>query len=110
MTIERLDPDIKLPFDEQVLLHGTKQDIAGEWLELVKTLDERLEKLTTVVNYGVDFNDGEALYLGLKTAAGRYPTGTWRWIKVGKVLEAHRKETDTGDEDVDWVKVASHSR
>lgn len=81
--LEHLDIDIELPYDEEALLSGDKNRIAEEWLVLVKTLQELLEKITIVANYSLDLYDGEALYSKLKLADGSYPLGTWRLIQVG---------------------------
>lgn len=109
-TIEKLDEEVRIPYDKEALLSKDPKRIAEYMLELVKTLQERIEDLTTVANYGVDLNDGEALYLGLKSADGTYPIGTWRLIVVSNSLQMQEKITDTGVDADDWTKVASHSR
>ena len=81
--VERLDTDVRLPYDEEALLSGDKNRIADEWLELIKTLQDLLEKITVVSNYALDLYDGEAIYSKLKLADGSYPLGTWRFIQVG---------------------------
>jgi len=83
MTLERIDTDVKIPYDEDALLSGDPTKIADEWRELVKTLQELLEKITVAANYALDLVDGEAIYSKLKNADGSYPLGTWRLIQVG---------------------------
>lgn len=108
-TLERLDPDFRIPYDEPAL-ESIDPKAAGYLLELVKTLQALLEKITTVANYGLDSYDGEAFYLGTKNANGSYPTGTWRIIKVDSSLQFQEKVSDTGVEADDWTKVGGHSR
>ena len=81
--LERLDTDVRIPYDEEALLSGDPVRIADEWLELIKTLQGLLEKITVVANYSLDLYDGEAIYSRLKLADGSYPLGTWRFIQVG---------------------------
>ena len=83
MTVERIDTDVKIPFDEDALLSGDPAKIADEWRELVKTLQDLLEKITVAANYALDLVDGEAIYSKLKNTDGSYPIGTWRLIQVG---------------------------
>ena len=85
--LEKLDTDVRIPFDEEALLSGDPVRIAEEWLELVKTLQELLEKITVASNYALDLVDGEAIYYALKQSDGTYPDGTWRRIQVGDNLE-----------------------
>ncbi len=85
--LEKLDPDVRIPYDEAALLSGDPVQTADYLLELVKTLQELLEKITIVTNYAVDLVDGEAIYYALKQADGTYPDGTWRRIQVGDNLE-----------------------
>lgn len=109
-TIKKLDTDIQIPYDEEALRSNNPVRIAEYMLELVRTLQEFLERVAEVANYGVDAFDGEALYLGLKNSSGEYPIGTWRLIKVDSSLQIQEKVTDTGVVADDWKKVASHSR
>jgi len=81
--IVHLDPDVRLPFDEEALLSGDPVRITDEQRKLVKTLQELLEKITIVSNHAVDLFDGEAIYSKLKNPDGSYPIGTWRLIQVG---------------------------
>ncbi len=80
--LEHLDTEVRLPYDEEALLSGDKNRIADEWLELIKTLQDLLEKITVVANFNLDLYDGEAIYSKLKLADGNYPIGTWRFIQV----------------------------
>jgi hypothetical protein len=127
-VLERLETPVRIPFDEDVLksedreeiaeyfrtlimeLKEDREEIAEYFRTLIMELKEILEKMTEVVNYGVDSNDGEAIYLGVKDIDGIYPIGTWRWIKVDSALQLQEKVTNTGVEADDWTKVASHSR
>ena len=52
--LEKLDTEVRLPYDEEALLSGDPVRIADEWLELVKRLQELLEKITVISNYAVD--------------------------------------------------------
>lgn len=83
MTLERIDSEVKLPFDEQILLSGDRVKITEEQRKLVKTLQELLEKITIAANFALDLIDGEAIYSKLKLPDGSYPIGTWRLIQVG---------------------------
>ena len=87
MTVERIDTDVKIPYDEDALLSGDPTKIADEWRELVKTLQDLLEKITIAANYALDLVDGEAIYSKLKNPDGSYPIGTWRLIQVGDVWQ-----------------------
>lgn len=90
--IERLPTDVQLPFDEESLLSGDKDRIAGEWLILVKTLQELLEKITIAGNYALDLVSGDAIYSKVKNPDGNYPLGTWRLIQVGDNWERQVQE------------------
>ncbi len=90
--IERL-ATIDLPFDEDALLSNNPVQLTDYMRELVKTLQEILEDIATIVNFGVDLNDGEALYLGLKNSGGEYPIGTWR----KKVADTEDVTADNAD-------------
>lgn len=85
--LKKLDTQVRLPYDEEALLSGDKSRVAEEWLELVKKLQELLEKITIISNYSVDLVDGEAVYYALKLEDGTYANGTWRRIQVGNNLE-----------------------
>ena len=89
--LEKLDAEVRLPYDEEALLSGDPVRIADEWLELVKRLQELLEKIMVVSNYALDLVDGEAIYYALKQSDGTYPDGTWRRIQVGDNLETQVK-------------------
>ena len=102
--LEHLDPDVKLPFDEQILLSGTREQRTDEQRKLVKSLQDLLEKLTTLANFAVDLIDGEAVYYGLKQSDGTYPDGTWRRIQVGNNLEDQVKISGT------WTTVQTRER
>ncbi len=84
MTIEKLDSDVEIPYDEEVILSGDPARLAEYLLDLVKTLQDLLEKITTVANFNVDLDDGEAIYSKLKNADGNYPLNTWRLIQIDK--------------------------
>ena len=92
MTIEKIDPDVMIPFNEEAILTGDPVKIAEEWRQLVKTLQDLLEKITLVSNYSLDLYDGEAIYSKLKLADGTYPIGTWRLIQVGDNWERQVQE------------------
>lgn len=94
-TLERIDPDLKIPWDEEAVLSGKPEQLADYLLQLVKTLKDLLERITEVANYGIDSNDGEAVYVGTKNLAGEYPDGTWRFIKNGDNLERQVKISGT---------------
>lgn len=89
--LEHLDTDVKIPFDEEALKSGDPVRTSDYLLELVKTLQELLEKITVVSNYAIDLVDGEAVYYALKGSDGTYPNGTWRSIQVGDNLEQQVK-------------------
>ncbi len=93
--LEKLDTDVRIPYDEAALMSGDPVRIADYLLELVKTLQELLEKITTISNYSVDLVDGEASYYALPLADGSYVNGTWRTIQVGDNLETQVKIVGT---------------
>lgn len=83
MNILKIDPDVMIPFDEEAILTGDPTKLADEWRELVKTLQELLEKITEAANYTLDLVPGDAIYSKVKNPDGTYPLGTWRLIQVG---------------------------
>ena len=85
--IEHLDPDVQIPWDEEALLSGDPVRVSEYLLELVKTLQGLLEKMTRASNYIIDTVPGEAIYSKLKDASGDYPVGTWRLIQVGDIWQ-----------------------
>jgi len=110
IVIEKLEEDVQLPFDEVALRSEDPQKLVEYILVLVKSLQEILGQITVVANYGVDLNDGDALYFGLKDSTGVYPIGMFRWIQVDNTAQLQEKVTNTGVSADDWVKVARHSR
>ena len=82
MPIERIDPDVRIPFDEEAILTGDPVRLADEWRELIKTLQELLEKITVAANYALDLVPGDAIYSKVKNLDGSYPLGTWRLKQV----------------------------
>lgn len=102
--LEKLDTDVRIPFDEEALKSGDPVRTADYMLELVKTLKELLEKITVVSNYAVDLIDGEAIYYALRGSDGTYPNGTWRRIQVGNNLEDQVKIAGT------WTLVQRRER
>lgn len=102
--LEHLDTDVRIPYDEEALKSGDPVRLADYVLELVKTTQELLEKLTRVANYAVDLVDGEAVYYSLKGSDGEYPNGTWRSIQVGDNLEQQVKIAGT------WTMVQRRGR
>jgi len=91
MPIEHLDTDVRIPYDEEALKSGNPVRIAEYMLELVKTVQEFLEKITTATNYAIDIVPGMGIYFGLKQEDGTYPNGTWRIIRAGNDLEQQVK-------------------
>ncbi len=87
MSIERLDEEVRLPFDEGALASGDPKRLLQYMFELVRELRELLESNATITNLGINISDGEAIYLKNKNAGGDYPLGTWRLIQVGDNLE-----------------------
>lgn len=90
--LEHLDIDIELPYDEEALLSGDPVRVSEYLLNLVKVLQELLEKITIVSNYSIDLVSGEAIYSKLKLVDGNYPIGTWRLIQVGDNWERQVQE------------------
>lgn len=103
-VIEHLDTDVRIPYDEEALKSGDPTRTADYLLELVKTLQELLEKITVASNYAIDLVDGEAIYYALKQPDGTYPNGTWRRIQVGNNLEDQVKISGT------WTQVQVRER
>lgn len=95
MSIEHLDTDVRIPYDEDALMSGDPTRTAEYLLELVKTLQELLEKITVASNYSIDLTSGEAVYFALRGADGTYPNGTWRRIQKGDNLETQVKIAGT---------------
>ncbi len=89
--LEKLDTEVRLPYDEEALLSKDPVRIADYLLELVKATQELLEKLTIISNYSVDLATGEAAYYALPQDDGTYPDGTWRRKQVGDNLEDQKK-------------------
>lgn len=81
--LERLDIDVRLPFDEEILLSGDRVQITDEQRKLIKKLQELLGNISNTANLVLDLFDGEAIYSKLKLPDGSYPIGTWRFIQVG---------------------------
>jgi len=103
-VIEHLDTDVRIPYDEEALKSGDPTRTADYLLELVKTLQELLEKITVASNYAIDLVDGEAIYYALKQPDGTYPDDTWRRIQVGNNLEDQVKISGT------WTQVQVRER
>lgn len=85
--IEKLDEDLKLPFEEAVFISKDPARIAAYILKLVETLQELLRQNANVTNFNIDLSDGDAVYYQLKSADGTYPENSWRRIVVGDSLE-----------------------
>ena len=60
-------------------------------LELVKTIQDLLEKITVISNYTIELAPGGAIYYALKLEDGTYADGTWRTLQVGNNLEVQVK-------------------
>ena len=86
-----MDTEVRLPYDEEALQSGDPVRVAEYVLELVKTLQELLERITVISNYTVELSPGEAIYYALKQADGTYANGTWRHIQIGDNLELQVK-------------------
>ena len=86
-TIERVEEEIRIPYDEPAIRSGNPVQLANYILSLVKVLQRLLEDHSQAINLTVDSFDGEALYLATKNPDGTYPIGTWRFIQVGNNLE-----------------------
>ena len=102
--LEKVDPDLKVPFDREALLSGDPKQLTDYMRKLVKVLQELLEKVITAANFGIDLNDGEALYIGTKNEDGDYPNGTWRLIKSGDNLQRQCKISGTWTVAGDWER------
>ena len=92
MTIEKLNLDEKLPFDEEAL-KSLNPKAAEYILNLVQTLQELLRNISQVANLAIDAVDGEAIYSRLKNSDGSYPLNTWRLIQVGNNWERQQQLT-----------------
>ena len=103
-TIERLERDFKLFHDEEAILSGAPEQLNSYLLEFLKQLQEILERITDVANFGIDTSDGEAIYIGTKDLAGEYPDGTWRFIKNGDNLKRQVKILGTFEEAGTWQR------
>ena len=86
MAIERLDEEVRLPFDEEALASGDPKRLLQYMFDLVRQLRELLESNAVVTNLGINVSDGEAIYFQNKNADGTYPIGTWRLIQIGDNL------------------------
>ncbi len=87
MGLEKINTDIRIPFDEIALRSGDPVLLTRYMFELAKTLQGLLADIVTVANFSLDLNDGDAIYYALKNSSGDYPIGTWRRIQVGDNLE-----------------------
>jgi len=103
-ALEKLDTQVILPYDEEVLKSGDPIQLEEYMRKLVQTLQELLERMTIISNYSVDLVDGEAIYYALKLADGTYANGTWRRIQVGDNLEDQVKIAGT------WTMVQRRER
>ncbi len=81
-TLERLDLDFKLHYDDAAILSGDPEKLSKYILILVKQLQELFEQINNLTNLVVDISDGSAIYSQAKQADGTYPIGTWRLIQV----------------------------
>ena len=95
MTIEKIDPDFKLPFNEAAILSGDPQELNEYLLTLVKQLQDLVDRFAIVANFTVDLVDGAAVYYALKAEDQDYPDGTWRRLQVGGNLEDQVKLNGT---------------
>ena len=86
-VLEKLDPDFRIPYDEAAIKSGDPIRLADYNLELVKTLEELLRRLTDVANFALSLSDGGIVYYALPDSiTGAYPDGTWRRLQVGSSL------------------------
>ena len=103
-VLERIDPDFRLPYDEEAILSGDPERMASYLLELIKTLNDLIDKIASVANFSIDLVDGAAVYYALKAADQDYSDGTWRRIQVGDNLEDQCKIAGT------WVTAQTRER
>lgn len=87
MTIDRLDSDFKIPYDEEALRSGDPVRMSLYLLEFAETIQLLLARITDVANFSLSLADGDAVYYALPDSDGNYPIGTWRRIQVGDNLE-----------------------
>jgi hypothetical protein len=102
-TLDRLDTDFRLPFDEDIIVNGSRQQLADYLRRLIKAIQEFHEKVIQTTNLSIDLADGEAVYFGTKNSSGEYPNNTWRLIQTGGDLEIQKKISG------EWTKIAKHS-
>lgn len=89
--IERIDSDVKLPFDREALLSKDPEVRVDAQFEMVKYLQDLLEKIVAAANFNIDLADGEAVYYKLRGKDGEYPNGTFRRMQVDANLELQVK-------------------
>jgi len=104
-SIEKIDPDFKLPYDEDALLSGDPKRLTRYILELVRVLQDLIERIAVLTDLSIDLVDGAAVYYALKQSSDQdYPDGTWRRIQVGNNLEDQVKLSGT------WTTVSKRER
>lgn len=86
-VLDRLDTDVRLPFDRDAFLSKDPVKMTEAQYEFISTLQDLLDNITVAMNFMIDLADGESVYYALKGSDGEYPDGTWRRIQVGDNLE-----------------------
>ena len=96
MTIQRLDEEVRLPFDRPAILSGDPDRLLAYMAELVNELQRlRLYEIHQRINLMLDQQNASTVYLGLRNAQGEYPDGTWR-ITVNENGELSREKKVSG--------------
>jgi len=80
MSIERLDEEIILPYNQEAILSKDRERLNEYIKQLIGDLERfRLRDIHERLNLLIDLTGAGAIfYLGTKDSTGDYPNGTWR--------------------------------
>jgi hypothetical protein len=81
MTIELIE-GIRIPYYEKQILSG-EPDQLNDWArDLVSSLQEWADTITSVTNQQLNASNSDAVYWGSIGSDGDWLDGTWRLIKI----------------------------
>jgi len=80
MSIERLDEEIILPYNQEAILSKDRERLNEYIKQFIGDLERfRLREIHERLNLLIDLTGAGAIfYLGTKDSTGDYPNGTWR--------------------------------
>lgn len=86
-VIERIDLDLKLPWDEEAIKSGDPNRTADYLLELTEALQAVIGNIASIANASVTIITSTEKYYDVPDENGDYPLGTWRRVQVDDNLE-----------------------